>query len=319
MSEAAVVVDAPVDAPEAAPVASPDLKVVADAPAATPATPVVDAPAPDDAGSDWRKQVAGDDEKRLKALERYPDLASYDKAFRDTQTALRDSGRIKVPGKDATPEEIAEFGKTLGVPETPDDYEITVKPPEGLEIGEADQAVLKGAVAKLHAKGGFAATPEVANLAHEVYYEMMEEQASQMAAAAEVAKQSTERNLKTDWGSEFKINMGYANSAIQSYFNADSAEDVLNWVGADGTRLGDNEAFVRAMTAAGRATSEDPAFLQTLTGGDMSGDALDTEISKIKAWRTSSDKADQKRYAEASQPGGKLQQLLARKERVSSR
>jgi len=318
MSEAAAVVDTPVDVaatPEVTPADTPDLKVVADPVVDAPVTPAADAP---DA-NDWRKQVAGDDEKRMKALERYPDLASYDKAFRDTQTALRDSGRVKVPGKDATPEEIAEFGKTLGVPESPDQYEITVQPPEGLEIGEADQAVLQGAVAKLHAKGGFAATPEVANLAHEVYYEMMEEQASQMAAAAELGKQATEKNLKTDWGSEFKINMAYASNAITSYFNADSAEEVLQIPLADGSRLGDNEQFVRAMANAGRATSEDPAFLQTLTGGDMSGDALDTEIAKVKAWRTSGDKADQKRYQEASQPGGKLQQLLARKERVSSR
>lgn len=315
MSEAAAVVETPVDVaatPEATPADAPDLKVVAD-----PVVDVTDTPAAD--VNDWRKQVAGDDEKRMKALERYPDLASYDKAFRDTQTALRDSGRVKVPGKDATPEEIAEFGKTLGVPDSPDKYEITVQPPEGLEVGEADQAVLKGAIAKLHAKGGFSATPEVANLAHEVYYEMMEEQASQMAAAAELKKQATQKNLKTDWGSEFKINMAYASNAITSYFNADSAEDVLQIPLADGSRLGDNEQFVRAMANAGRATSEDPAFLQTLTGGDMSGDALDAEIAKVKAWRTSGDKADQKRYQEASQPGGKLQQLLARKERVSSR
>lgn len=315
MSEAAAVVETPVDVaatPEATPADAPDLKVVAD-----PVVDVTDTPAAD--VNDWRKQVAGDDEKRMKALERYPDLASYDKAFRDTQTALRDSGRVKVPGKDATPEEIAEFGKTLGVPDSPDKYEITVQPPEGLEVGEADQAVLKGAIAKLHAKGGFAATPEVANMAHEVYYEMMEEQASQMAAAAELGKQATQKNLKTDWGSEFKINMAYASNAITSYFNADSAEEVLQIPLADGSRLGDNEQFVRAMANAGRATSEDPAFLQTLTGGDMSGDALDAEIAKVKAWRTSGDKADQKRYQEASQPGGKLQQLLARKERVSSR
>lgn len=271
-----------------------------------------------DATADWRTQLAGGDEKRLKALERFSDPAAYDKAFRDTQAALRDSGRIKLPGEDATPEEMAEFNKTLGVPESPDGYEISVEPPEGLEVGEADKAVLQGVVAKLHGMGGMAATPQMANFAHEVYYGMMEEQASQMAAQAAVAKQATETNLKNDWGPEYKINMGYANSAIQSYFNVENAQEVLDWVGADGTKLGDNEAFVRAMTSAGRATSEDPNFLQALTGEGLKGDALQTEIDKIKGWRRGTP-AEQKQYAEASQRGGRLEQLMARQQKVSSR
>jgi len=87
---------------------------------------------------------------------------------------------------------------------------------------------------------------------------------------------------------------------------------------SDGTKLGDNEGFVRAMTAAGRATTEDPNFLQALTGGDMSGDALQTEIDKIKGWRRGTP-AEQKQYAEASQRGGRLEQLMARQQKVSSR
>ena len=324
MSEAAVVEPAPATPAPATPAATPaptpaePVANVDPAPAGPNPTPAANPNEPAPSEGDWRSQLAGGDEKRLKALERYADPAAYDKAFRDTQAALRDGGRVKIPGADATPEEMAEFNKTLGVPEAVDGYEITAQPPEGLEVGDADKAVLEGVVAKLHGMGGMAATPQMANLAHEVYYGMMEEQASQMAAQAAQAKQTTESNLKNDWGAEYKINMGYAESAIQSYFNVDSAQEVLDWVGADGTKLGDNEGFVRAMTAAGRATTEDPNFLQALTGGDMSGDALQTEIDKIKGWRRGTP-AEQKQYAEASQRGGRLEQLMARQQKVSSR
>ena len=44
------------------------------------------------------------------------------KSARDNQRALRDTGRVKIPGDDASDEDRAAFAKALGVPEKADEY-----------------------------------------------------------------------------------------------------------------------------------------------------------------------------------------------------
>lgn len=59
------------------------------------------------------------------------------KMITDNMTAARakTEGLLKVPGAEATPEEVAAYHKALGVPDTPDGYEI--KPPEKMPDGVA--------------------------------------------------------------------------------------------------------------------------------------------------------------------------------------
>jgi hypothetical protein len=52
------------------------------------------------------------------------DVAALAKMARDNQKALRDSGRVKVPGEGASPEEVAAWHKAIGVPEDAKGYEI---------------------------------------------------------------------------------------------------------------------------------------------------------------------------------------------------
>lgn len=52
------------------------------------------------------------------------DLDGLAKVARDNQAALRDSGRVKVPGEGATPEEITAFHRSIGVPEKAEDYAV---------------------------------------------------------------------------------------------------------------------------------------------------------------------------------------------------
>ncbi len=53
------------------------------------------------------------------------DLDALAKVARDNQAALRESGRIKIPGEGAKPEEVAEFRKSIGVPEDAKGYAVT--------------------------------------------------------------------------------------------------------------------------------------------------------------------------------------------------
>lgn len=84
-----------------------------------------------DADPSWYEHVSADLTDGEKASLRdylkasgIKDINSLAKRARDSQQALRDSGRIKVPGENATPEEIAAFRKAVGVPDEPAGYEF---------------------------------------------------------------------------------------------------------------------------------------------------------------------------------------------------
>lgn len=75
----------------------------------------------------------GEDTSNLDWLKgtKVKDLDSLVKIARDNQKALRESGRVKIPGADAKPEEVKAFREALGVPETAEGYEL--KLPDGLD------------------------------------------------------------------------------------------------------------------------------------------------------------------------------------------
>lgn len=280
------------------------------------------APAADPAGGDasWRKLLAGEDDKSLKLLERYSDPKSFLGAHNEAVTKLTSKmdGMVKLPGDGATDEEKQSFAKAIGIPEAPDKYQITVKPPEGLEVGDADKAFLSKAVAKLHASGGLAASPQVANIAHEIYYDFMQEQAATMAAAAVVKAREGEAILRKEWGADYETNLGLANEAIKAYGAGDKElNGLLEKQFADGTTLGAYPSIIRMLSNAARNGVEDVNFLKSIVNSPGMGvSAIDEELSTIKKWRTGTPD-EQRRYAEAAAPGGRYEQLSAMKQRVS--
>jgi hypothetical protein len=61
-------------------------------------------------------------------------------SYRNAEKQIRESGKVKVPGADAKPEEIAAFREAMGIPKDVEGY--TVEMPEGAEQYEIDTAIL---------------------------------------------------------------------------------------------------------------------------------------------------------------------------------
>lgn len=264
---------------------------------------------------DWRKSMAGDNEDALKLLGRYTTPQDAARALVEQRQLLskRDEGMIKLPGENATDEERAAFAKAMGIPESPDKYERYKPEGEGaIELAEADKAFVDSAIAELHKAGGITASPAVIKTFEGLYYKAMEERASQMAAAAVTKMHENENILKQSWGSDYKVNMTYANSALQAYAASGDKAELLELQLADGTKLGAHAGFIKMMANAGRATTEDPAFLATLTGESMSGDALEAEIKKIEGMRQTDPAGYQRNF-------DRYKTLIAKREQLSSR
>lgn len=161
------------------------------------------------------------------------DLDGLVKVARDNQRALRESGRVKVPGEGAKPEEISAYHKAIGVPDDAKGYEI--KGPEGVELNQPLIDRLAGAA---HAagipKGAFEKT------VGEFIQAQMDE------AAEETKRQDTlaQDKLK-EWGAKKDEQLanvtagmralgltGKDGAALRSALGADRALDLMAKIGA---------------------------------------------------------------------------------------
>lgn len=260
---------------------------------------------------DWRKAMAGDDPEELKFLERYSDPAAARKAWKEAVNKIREDGRVKVPGENATPEEIAEYNKALGVPESPDKYEITAKPVDGYDVSDTDKAFLTDMTAKLHdaiAKG--AKPKDIVNLAHQLYYDAAADSAIAVEnAAAEYAAEGEKAN-RTLWGSQYDENIRWAIAGAKQFFPG-SNEEFEVFMGrrlADGGALFDDPIIQRMFAGVGRANSEDPFFLAA-KDNNKAFDPVKRK-AEILALKDGSG-AQRAEYAKLSAPGGELEKLNA--------
>lgn len=241
-------------APPAAPPAAPS----APPPATPPATPPGASLLGDNGGAGGGSTVAGnggndfiatlpEDLRGVPTLQGFKDVGSLAKAFVDAK-ALVGADTIKLPGKDAKPEELEAIYDKLGRPETADGYKIEVRLPEGFERDEKVEAVVRPVMHKLGLS-----QQQAAGLI-EWYYGMGIEgaQADQRTIASQTAE--TQTALKQKWGGAYAERMGLVNrffsdevvpggsAALQAVNAAGLGRDpaFLAWVGelAAGLREG---------------------------------------------------------------------------------
>lgn len=250
------------DAPPATPLATPP----ADAPPATPpvtppadgvVTPPVTPPAPE--AVDWTKRreamlatVPADvREKAGKVLAKYASedavvlaLASADSKI--TELSEKAKGLVKVPGKDAKPEDVSAFDKAWGVPETADKYEI--KRPDTYVPTELDKvfdAKAKDVFKGLHLN------QEQTDAIVKLDIERQEMANQAMTKAVEQSAQKGSDALRLKWGvNEFQPQLEainrYSKEVIQPLLsNKDTS--FLDRRFADGTCLGEDPDFLAFM------------------------------------------------------------------------
>jgi hypothetical protein len=93
-------------------------------------------------GTDWRQRIAGDDRELFKQLERYATEADFGKAHVSLRGKLSSGEYRRVPGKDATPEDIAAWRADMGLPASAEDYMADLALSDGTVLSEADKAIM---------------------------------------------------------------------------------------------------------------------------------------------------------------------------------
>ena len=190
---------------------------------------------------DWRVKLAGGDEKELKRLARFASEADVYKAYRELEKK-KSSGELKSPlPEKPTPEQLTEWRKDNGIPETPDKYDL--KFDDGLVIGEQDKPLIDEFVTKMHGQN---ANPAQVKAAIASYYEILGKQQQALAESDVSFKDEVLEGLREEWGGDFKKNLNAVNGLLQSL--------------PEETRL----AFETARTQDGKLIGNDPAIIKWL-------------------------------------------------------
>ena len=242
-----------------APVADPAPAPAADPAPADPAPDPAPAPTPT-WPENWRVQASGGDEKLAKRLERFSAPTDLATAYAEADAAInsrRFGDKIALPGKDATPEDVAAFHQALPEdlrrPETVEDYKIDH--PEfafgGAEsFDEPTQERINGVVAKMHEAG---ASNTLVQTMFDAYWGLAQADAEAIQAADKRYLEESETALRKEWGQDYDENNGFADRALTSIFGKDFPDMELK----GGQTLSKVPEFRKAMAMIGRLIGDD--------------------------------------------------------------
>lgn len=224
----------------------------------------------DAASTDWRAAITDPEHKEFATRLATP--ADAVKVALDLRKA--NSAMIKVPGKDATPEDRAKFNKAIGVPETAEGYKFEL----GREATDADKAI-QGKIAAAAFEHGVPAqalagiTKVVAELATAA-------KAEENRVAVE-ARAASEAALRREWGADYEANKTLAGRAVQAFGEVKSHPEVVEFFEktlVNGQKLGDHPVMVRMLGNIGRRMGEGE-FIGAV-GSDQRA-SLQTELQQL--------------------------------------
>lgn len=302
--------DAPTQAPVTAPTApSPP---VAPAPATTAVT-AQDEVKPGAYPDKWRDDFADGDETFRKQLDRVNSPVQLAKNYRAMETELgrlkNEVGKPRTLAADATPEQVAEYRKAIGVPETHDKYQY--KLPEGFNFGEADKPHVDAYLKEMHSKN---APPSAVEAGLHAYAKILEQQATEYVQKDNVHRREFEDSMRQEWGNEYRANVNIVSNFINSA-PKEISEMIHNGRGPDGKALLNSPNFVRWINNLAREIN--PAL--PVVPGDSGRDSLDTindELSKLSEIR----KTQGIQAWHKNQPARERErQLLSAKEKLERR
>jgi len=194
---------------------------------------------------DWRQELAGDDKKLLARLERYGSPKDILTAYRALEQRVSAGELKRALSKNPTAEELAEFRKSNGIPEKPEDYEVDLG--KGIVWGEADKEMIesfKPAAHDLNLTGS-----QVKGVLGWVA-QMQDSIKDAQAEADERDAINGSEKMRADFGDKFKPTM----NAARNYFPADDVawNSIMGARGEDGRKLGNNPEIMAFFAAKAR-------------------------------------------------------------------
>ena len=191
--------------------------------------------------ADWTKHLPDDLGEARAGLSRFRNVADLGKSYLEAQRLIgQKANNVTIPGKDAKPEELSAYRKSIGVPETVEEYDFKPeKIPEGVDWN-SDLVKPIAAIAYKHNIPP-AAMRELAAAHSDIEFHRNQLLGESVIADLENGKAS----LQKEWGDSFDKNIVRASNAAKL-------------VGVDPTSPGFRDpAVVRAIYELSQKLSDD--------------------------------------------------------------
>lgn len=205
-------------------------------------------------GPDWRALIAGDDPKGIEMLARFKQPGDLLKSYREAQTKIsQKSGPVSLP-ENATPEQIGEYRKGLGLPEIqgdakPDAYmqAYGIKAPEGYAMSEVEKGMLSDFTREAYEKG---MSPREVKASADFFFK---QQAASMQALNKISAdrhKQWDKALKSELGDQYDDMVAAGNSFMKAQFadNEEGMHELLNATLPGGGLLGNHPVFIKLLT-----------------------------------------------------------------------
>ena len=220
---------------------------------------------------DWRKEMAGDDEKEFKLAERYTTPADVWKKARALENRIASGELRSVLPKDATPEQVTAWRTENGIPAEPTKYDLKLK--DGLVIGAEDKPILDSILGKLHGKN---VSNEQASELVNAYYEALEAETKKGGEILAQNKQKVSDALNVKWGADYRGNMNRIAALVDA--NVGATSPLKGMIHAT---LATNQEFAEFMETMARQIN--PVTTLIPGAGANVANALADEIKGIEA------------------------------------
>ena len=256
---------------------------------------------------DWRDKLSGGDDKLKNLLNRYTAPDAFAKAFKELRAAYDSRKPAKEEAGDLpenpTDEQLSAWRKAKGVPATFEDYEFEV--PEGKELSDADHAIISDFAKAMHEKNMPA---DVVKNISGWFLEYEDMVAQKNADNAYQARIQTEEKLRAEWGADYRSNVNLMSNVLQEHLGS-NAGGFLSQQLIDGTRIGDNETFIKLMAEVSRKVGGSTAELYT-TDVHTTGQSLETRKADLLKMMNDPDPQVRKKYW-AADTQAELQRIQA--------
>ena len=297
---------APTSAPAAAPATPAAPAPTSAAPAGTPPA-AAPAPAADTSAegywpADWREKAAKGDEKIAKRFGRYASPEAALEALVAAQNRIS-AGELKpVLKKTATAEEVAAWRAEVGIPESPDKYDVgtltdTQKEAYGILFKHAHDTNQ---------------TPDQVKAVTKAWAEIEQRNAEIRLENDKAGEKIVEDALREEWGPEFRRNWNVIDNMLNTVADRGAKELILESRAPDGTKLGSKPEVIRALLSL--ALIQNPAGVVVPGSGDNPMKGVESRIAEIETMMRTNRKAynDPK----ISGPDGEYPKLLAAREKM---
>ena len=210
-----------------------------------------------------------EDMRNEPSLQNIQDINQLAKGYVHAQRMVG-ADKIALPNKHATDEDWNQVYLKLGKPESPEGYEVKYNPPvEGMEATH-----LPGFQEAAHQAG------LNSNQAQKLldWYSGIESSALESETAnVQAGRATAEQDLRKEWGLAYDKKLAEANNVFGKFFGDEFKDIKLE----DGSSLGNNANFIKALNSLANNFSEDSVTADQQTSGAMTPKEAEAEIAKL--------------------------------------